>query len=149
VLRNQAAATTAFLRDARFVLEKHAEPGSGLFQSRAQNCVPDTAYRSSSRLAAAFLGQVMTASCALWTIYRWVLVASPGATSYSREPLRVILSLAFGLWRILTAVGGGGAHRLDYDLWYGVDAESFSRPRYDARGIGIQGPGRVQGGSGG
>ena len=57
--------------------------------------------------------------------------------------------LAFGLWRLLGVVRREAAHGFDYDLWYGVDAESFSRPRYNARGICIHGPGRVQRGSGG
>jgi hypothetical protein len=60
----------------------------------------------------------------------------------------LIFVLAFGLRRLLCVVRRGGARRLDYNLWYGVDAESFSRPRYDACGIGIHGPGRVQRGSG-
>ena len=57
--------------------------------------------------------------------------------------------LVFGLWRFLGAVRREAAHGLDYNLWYGVDAESFSRPRYNAGWICIHGPGRVQRGSGG
>ena len=59
----------------------------------------------------------------------------------------LIFVLAFGLWGPLSGVRRGAARRLDYNLGCGVDAESFSRPSYDACGIGIHGPGRVQHGS--
>lgn len=58
-----------------------------------------------------------------------------------------IFFLAFG--RILSVVRRRAARRFDYNLWGGVDAESFSRPRYDACSICIHGPGRVQRSSGG
>ena len=80
---------------------------------------------------------------------RSLMISSSGAGEVRTNEHELIFVLAFGLFGLLSAVRRGAARRLDYNLWYGVDAESFSRPPYDARGIGIHGPGRVHRGSGG
>jgi hypothetical protein len=57
--------------------------------------------------------------------------------------------LALRLRRLRGAGPCGAADRLDYNLWFRVNPEPFARPPYDAVGIRIHGPRRVQRGAGG